>query len=356
MRRSLLGLLTVAAIAGLLVTGCKSPMGLDKDVGADWHWVTPPPDTFQFRTGTRTQAGIIVVWNVADTLYIEYHLTGDWWLEATNVDVKTRFDRFPRRCYDDPDEERFEFRNARNPRVQNCTLAIPVQTGWKVGTLLYIATHAQAARLDRYGKVCHRDGGCWGGRCQFRSRSWATCITYEFKGAYKDVDLPSGTCQMSGSTTSHTCYWDIVLTNVPEGGEVSDGTYKGWCGQLDAGFLENHLYESVTMWSTADPDLPESLQNDGWHNVNYLLNHYTAADSWYDVQDAIWGLLGTDISEWASTEAIQLASDAETNGVNWHPTSGYKMAVILETAPVVDTTDTGVDTTAVQRCFIEVDP
>ena len=353
MRRSLLGLLTVAAIAGLLVTGCKNPMGLDKDVGADWHWVAPPPDTFQFRAGERTQAGTIVVWNVPDTLYIEYHLTGDWWLEETNVDVKTRLDRFPRRCYDDPDEERFQFRNTWNPRVQTCTLAIPVQTGWNPGTLLYIATHAQAVRLDRHDRVCHRDRGCWGGRCNFRCRNWATCITYKLKEAYKDVDLPSGTCKMTGSwTASSTCFWDIVLSDVPPGGDVSDGTYKGWCGQLDVDFTQRHLYESVTLWSTVDPNLPERLQNDGWHNVNYLLNHYTADDSVYDVQDAIWSLLGEDVSEWATPEAMQLASDAETHATNWHPTSGYIMAVLVEAAPVV----VDGDTVRVQLCFIEVDP
>jgi hypothetical protein len=345
MRRSLLGLLTVVAIAGLLVTGCKSPMGLDQDVEADWHWVTPPPDTFQLRTGTRAQAGTIVVWNVTDTLYIEYHLTGDWWLEATNVDVKTRFDRFPRRCYDDPDEERFEFRNARNPRVQTCTLAIPVQTGWKVGTLLYIATHAQAAQLDRHGKVCHRDCGCWGGRCNFRGRNWATCITYEFKGCYKDVTVPTGTVRMKATCAeTTTCYWNVVLDNVPEGCDFTSGIYQGWCAELDVPIQPFQWYDSITMWSTAAATLPTRCANDAWDNINWLLNHRpTTAESW-DVQDAFWLLLGQSLPYTPDSLALLMRDSAAAYGDGWHPRSGDKLAVILATPDTV------------QLCFIEVDP
>ena len=337
-----LALLAVAMAAGLLLTGCKSPMGLAPDANIAWHWV-PGPEVFTLWTVHNQNVGTVTVWNTPDTLYIKYNTTGCWWLDATHAHVALSLAGIPQRNHC-PLPDRFMLKNCWRPRVQTCTYAIPVRTGWTVGADLYIATHGGAVQLGRGGRVTKRDDS-WAGPYFFSQGDCcgkARYIKYTFKKAYKDVTLPTGAVTMVGSYPGTNSYWDMALSGVPTGFDVWDGTWRGWCAEQNVYMTPGVAY-SVVLWSTANPNLPQRCQNAGWDNVNYLLNHKVPGASSLQVEQAVWWLLGTGDYP-TDPVAKAMADDAAANGDGWYPGAGDQIAVITETADNV------------QLCFIEVDP
>ena len=160
-RTRLLALLAIAMVARLMVTGCKSPMGLTDDIGTASHWVLGGPEVFTLWTVHNQNVGTVTVWNTPDTLYIKYNTTGCWWLDATHAHVALSLAGIPQRNHC-PLPDRFMLKNCWRPRVQTCTYAIPVRTGWTIGADLYIATHGGAVQLGRGGRVTKRDDS-WAG-------------------------------------------------------------------------------------------------------------------------------------------------------------------------------------------------
>jgi len=189
-RTRLLALLAIAMVAGLMVTGCKSPMGLnltDDDTRITSHWVYTP-EVYTNWAGSNINVGTVTVWNVPDTLYIQYDMTGDWWLEETQAHVALKLKNIPQRN-GVPTPDRFEFRNDWRKRVKTCTYAIPVRDGWNVGVNLYKATHSVVVKVNRRGGVTQREEG-WAGPYFFSGGNLcchgARYIKYAFKEVYKD--------------------------------------------------------------------------------------------------------------------------------------------------------------------------
>jgi hypothetical protein len=123
---------------------------------------------------------------------------------------------------------------------------------------------------------------------------------------------------------------DIFLSEVPEGYDVMNGTYAGWCVE------DNHrpnLPEDAQVWlydSTDDPEnLPESYQDILWDLINYMLNHKLG--SVQDVNVALWLLTGTyDGTFGPITAAAQaMVDEAIANGEDFVPGPGEIVAVIL---------------------------
>jgi hypothetical protein len=343
-------LLLAGLVVMMMTIGCEKQMGFVEpkdDVNIAWHW-EPDPEVFTIVAGQNHNAGNVSVWNTTETLYIKYEMTGNWWIEQTHAHVALTFGGIPQKN-GGPIPGKFEFSNTFDPRVRTWTYAIPIRDGWNVGSTLYIAAHCVVVELDAYGNVIQRQTG-WSGQNKF-PKGWALYITYTFKKAYKDVNLPTEPVTMAGSyygwTTYDESYWKITLSNVPPGlgYDVWNGDWRGWCAQ--SGITWNGGANSVVLWSTANPSLPGYLQNAGWDNVNYLLNNHPDEATVPDLQTAFWLLLGEQPwSQWPdqpSVLALQMVADANANGEGWYPTSGDWIAVIC-------------DNGSLQRCFIEVDP
>ena len=342
----LLALLAITMVAGLLVTGCKNPMGLAPDTGIAWYWAARP-EAFVLWAGKTINAGTVTIWVDAEFVYVKYDMAANWKLEETHVQVDDWLDGIPQRKGNPPPGQ-FEYGTTHNPRVQTYTYAIPLESDWDGTTTLYIATHAVAVQLDAYGGVVQRQTG-WAGGKDFPGKNWAKYILYLPK-AFKDVTLPTGTVKMRGThLTPPPSYWDIELANVPSGYDVWNGHWKGWCAEENVLIVAGDWYD-VKLWSTANPNLPTRCANAGWDNINYLLNHRATGAATGEIQYAIWYLLGEDVDYptgvgEAYDRVRSMIDDAVANGDDWYPTgSGDWIAVILETAEYY------------QLCFIEVDP
>jgi hypothetical protein len=125
------------------------------------------------------------------------------------------------------------------------------------------------------------------------------------------------------SSTSNS-YWLITLSEVPDGYDVINGPYDGWC--VDEGnTISNHQTLYVTLYSSydtralaADPD---------WPYVNYILNH-PQGDA-VDMQNAIWYFInqGGDLTD---PDAQAMVDDAVANGGSFVPQQGQILAVVVD--------------------------
>jgi hypothetical protein len=123
---------------------------------------------------------------------------------------------------------------------------------------------------------------------------------------------------------------EITLEGVPDGYDVSDGTYVGWC--IEDNFLNDPpegLYRLVD--STDSPaNFPNPCENYAgipWNKVNYLLNHKIGGK--WDVQLALWVVAGTDSGRTLSEDAETMITQANALGGNFVPGVGDVVAVAV---------------------------
>ena len=109
----------------------------------------------------------------------------------------------------------------------------------------------------------------------------------------------------------------ITLSDVPDGFDVTNGVYVGWC--IEDNGLSN---APVTSSSLFEP------MGDPWDKINWVLNNWGGYGSYYDAQIAIWMLTGTNTSPvTAAAQAIYDAANA--NGVGFVPGPGQRIAVVV---------------------------
>jgi hypothetical protein len=134
------------------------------------------------------------------------------------------------------------------------------------------------------------------------------------------------------NTTAWTFPWQVALSGIGSGFDVSDGSYTGWCVDTEHGIDRTQTY-LVNLYSSYDPALPAAIAGVDWNRINYVLNNKdsgTADDIqavlWYIVSgdwliDAAWGYTHT-----ATADAILAA--AQSSGGTYEPGEGDILAVI----------------------------
>ena len=139
------------------------------------------------------------------------------------------------------------------------------------------------------------------------------------------LNLPNYPVNVSYSNwgSSSLGMFDATLSGVGAGFDVTDGTYGSWCVQMDI-FADVGL---VTLLSSDDTALPADAAGFEWDRINYLLNHKAGA-AW-DIQQAIWVLLGQENIANVTPAAAAMAADAIANGDGFAPAPGQMIAVLL---------------------------
>jgi len=100
------------------------------------------------------------------------------------------------------------------------------------------------------------------------------------------LNLPQVPVTLTVYDNQVTSYFNSVLSNVPAGFDVTDGTYPGWCIQVDV-TIDRGVGYQVMLYSSYDPAMPGYLQDDDWDKVNYILNNRNGYAEDY-VSIAIW--------------------------------------------------------------------
>lgn len=152
------------------------------------------------------------------------------------------------------------------------------------------------------------------------------------------VQLPTGYVTMTAEYGANS--WFVMdISDVPDGYDVTDGQYYGWCAQEDILMVREGVDHTVVLYSSYDPDMPQSFRNDNWDKINYLINHKQGNRT--SVQNAIWYYIdGMDIPS-EDPDAQAMIADANTNGSGFVPQPGETIAILAE----------GV--TSIQRSFLE---
>lgn len=144
------------------------------------------------------------------------------------------------------------------------------------------------------------------------------------------LNLPGGPVGAAwGSWDSNrngmTGIFDVTLSGVPTGYDVSNGIYPGWCVQM----LLTQDTDQYLLYSSDDSGMPADANALPWDKVNYLLNYRPAGVSAWDVQTAIWVVLGQELITNVSSAAAVMAQDALDHGAGFTAEPGQIVAVIL---------------------------
>ncbi|MBN1280952.1 MAG: hypothetical protein JXA00_04815 [Candidatus Thermoplasmatota archaeon] len=136
------------------------------------------------------------------------------------------------------------------------------------------------------------------------------------------LHLPDATLTMY-VTDGNVSYFNIYLSDVPAGYEITDGLYVGWCADRGVTMPRNQNLQ-VKLFNSYALFLPEPLQSRNWSKVNYILNHKGNATK-ADVQDAIWNLINRYPFSSISENAKQLVNTAHDG---YKPQEGGLIAIL----------------------------
>jgi hypothetical protein len=297
--------------------------------------------TFTLLAGQNIDVGDVMIWHDTENLYVRYTTDGDWWITETHVFVGDEAD-LPTTGSGNPKIGKFPYSADHNPAVQTVTYTFDLEDdlGWEKGDEFFIMAHAVVEKV--VGGEVVQEETAWGCEEDYENGNrWACYIDYK---PCKVLEMPDGQVDVKVATASDS-YFDTMVAN--SGNDVPDATYEGWCFDKFHYITPGTWYDA-TLYSSYDPFLPASLQDDDWDLVNYIINHkqdyfddgYTAGD----IQNAIWYFF-EDLT-WAQLDANEqaIAQDAIDNGEGFYPASGEYMAIIVYISD------------SVQGTFIEVDP
>jgi hypothetical protein len=90
---------------------------------------------------------------------------------------------------------------------------------------------------------------------------------------------------------SNVSYFDTTIDMPENGFVIGDGTFPGWCLDLEGEVKQNDKFPA-NLYSTLDPpsypagEITRDISEEEWNGVNWILNNKVG--TWLDVQAAIW--------------------------------------------------------------------
>jgi hypothetical protein len=313
--------------------------------------------TLEIKNGT--QAGNVNVWNDATKLYVQLTTTNCYDLCESQLAFAPTLAGIPQTKKGDPLPNKFPYQRkhctgerGREKGVQSYTYAIDMASA-KIfeGERLFFSIHAsvQNRRNDGHGDHDHGDHDDHGkgddhdhGDCNDGMKSaWAQGEL--FSGQEHDsyfvwtlqpyVVLPEGPVGLTVWLGANS-YIDSWLSDVPDGLDVTNEKYNGWCVDMAHDIFEAQYYSSY-VFSSYDPNLTGRMQSDHWDEVNYIINHKQGTN--VDVQEAIWYFIGGGGPP-STQEGQAMVDDATANGEGFVPTVDESLVLIMYSGEDVQVT------------------
>jgi len=139
------------------------------------------------------------------------------------------------------------------------------------------------------------------------------------------IRLPQEYITMCATDGIHS-YFNMVLSDVPSGFDIANGTYQGWCVQKSIRMTRG-VNHAVILYSSYDTSMPKGFQNGNWDKINYILNHKKGSRD--SIQKAIWCYTDSENCS-PDPDAAAMIADAEQNGTGFIPQSGEILAILIE--------------------------
>jgi len=164
------------------------------------------------------------------------------------------------------------------------------------------------------------------------------------------MNLPSqATFKITASPSVLGGYNDATLSGIPVGCDLTNGVWPAYCVDYTKEISINTSY-NMDVYSTLYPDaLPLFAKQTNWKKINWLFNNldWYSGRHWYDVQGAIWKLLG---NPWNGVSiggvpnvtaiSIKMVNDANTYGANYTPLpGGWAMVLFIKAGTPLTATE-----------------
>ena len=137
--------------------------------------------------------------------------------------------------------------------------------------------------------------------------------------------LPNGYVTMNAEYGPDS-WFDMILSDVPDGFDVTDGKYTGWCIQKSI-FMTQDVNHTVLLYSSYDPNMPDCFKNDNWDKLNYIINNKNGSRQ--SIQDVIWYYIESDPLP-TDPDAQKMINDSDLYGDGFVPQPGQIVAILVE--------------------------
>lgn len=142
-------------------------------------------------------------------------------------------------------------------------------------------------------------------------------------------------------------YLNIDITN----GDWLNGTYQGWCIDLEHSIVDGTYYADADVYCSYET-LPDGLVDhpENIDLVNWIINNVSVGQAsacgdsytWGDIQRAIWELMDDEnneigLDEWSQCRADEVVTNATANGEGYVAECGGYLGVILDAGEDVQT-------------------
>ena len=286
-----------------------------------------------------TRVGRVVVRNNNNKVIVKYKVKKGWVLWRTKYHFARKAKNIPTTKIGWLNHFKFKKQEWHKSQPTKFVDKIKRRNKWDDGTKIHFAAFARVAKLNSKGWPV-KIAGAWAGKAGWKGYSF----NHTMKDCYLDVSLPPGAVTMVPKTSNTYSKWILTLKNVPDGYDVWDGPWNGWCVEKTVYMKPGYTYTAKLVSSQDTANLPDRAKNVNWQLVNYMINNRHPKASVTDVQNAIWYVLGYITKMPTDTEAKAMVLDAYKNGKNFRPKYGDNVAVIFLSAKTV------------QLVFLEVQP
>jgi len=265
--------------------------------------------------GKDTKVGEVIVTLNVSSIYVEYKALDGWTFSETHLSVTNSLEEVPTNKGGNPMIGLFNYHSTHEPAV---TGYVYDNIAAGVGGEIYILAHAEVRPVLQ----------------------WKTNLE-SFNGSFPGTAVMSVDYPYAGSAS----YFKTTITN----GGILDGTYNGWCVDVNNVIYNNTDYP-VKVISSYDPGfsslgLVEKPENMVF--VNWIINQNypgkTAPDltiyTYGDVQRAIWELVEENPSEsglgvWSQERVESILEEAAASGTDFEPQCDDKIALIMSSVDI----------------------
>jgi hypothetical protein len=313
----------------VLLFGCICPV-----LASEWSHGS----SFDTRLVTEKgfEVGGVKVWNDLENLYVSVSTQNGFELHGSQMAFGSSLESIPQVPKGGADTNDFPFQEKhlwkRTPinHVYRINLA---DSGLEEGQKLFFAVHASVKfRKTGNNGSSHMDSGlesAWAEGFLFPGQDADSYFTWTVQPS---VLLPDDPITLV-IWAAFESYIDSWLSNVPDGLEITNQRYNGWCVDIPHHINQGVPYEAKVYSSYGE--LSGRMQSDHWDEVNYIVNHKRGGRD--DIQAAIWYFIGGGGFP-TSNEGQAMVNEALVHGEGFVPTLQQTLVLVVDAGDDVQLT------------------
>lgn len=152
-------------------------------------------------------------------------------------------------------------------------------------------------------------------------------LTITVAASEPTVRLPTTQLVTMSAQYGDQSWFDMTLSFIPPGYDVTNGLYLGWCVEKDTNMTRD-VDHAVRLYSSDDPHMPKLFQSDNWDKVNYVLNNKNGSRE--SIQRVIWHYICDDPYPTNDADAQAMIDAANAYVGVFVPSFNQTIAILAE--------------------------